>query len=127
MPVLPQPQWMPLHAAINYVMGRCNCQQYEASKAVYFALARTSYRRSQISLSGIARCGLGNLFYIAINREALSDMSDLYMPILGFILYRQRSGPAIAGWSLLPAPAHRAIRSFVEKRRVSSTATPRSR
>jgi hypothetical protein len=38
MPVLPRPQRMTLHAAISYVMERCNCQQYEASKALYFAL-----------------------------------------------------------------------------------------
>ena len=29
---------MPLHAAISYVRERCKCQEYEASKAVYFAL-----------------------------------------------------------------------------------------
>ena len=38
MPVLPRPQRMPLHAAISYVRERCKCQEYEASKAVYFAL-----------------------------------------------------------------------------------------
>jgi len=46
MPVLPKPQRMPLHAAISYVMERCNCQQHEASKAVHAALGEGKLQAS---------------------------------------------------------------------------------
>ena len=61
MSVLPRPQRMPLHAAISYVMERCNCQPYEASKAVYFALCEDRLQAIANKLVRDLALGVGEL------------------------------------------------------------------
>jgi hypothetical protein len=80
---------MPLHAAINYVMERCNCQQCEASKAVYFALCEDKLQAIANKLVRDRALGVGELI---LHRDQPRD-------IVGHV------GPGFADTGLHPVPS----------------------